>query len=161
MNVPCSSMELPIFDNITKIGANDSLLKGKSTFMAELRETSNILNKCTKDSFIIIDELGRGTSTKDGEAIATAVLDFLKTKSSYTLFSTHYHKLVSSYEEVDKLFVKYKENKDDILFLYKMEKGICTDSHGIFVAKMANIPDTILKRTKEIKEELTKSHVFE
>ena len=155
MNVCCDSMELPIFDKIfTRIGASDSLAKGESTFMVEMNEVSKILKQSTKNSFVIIDELGRGTSTLDGEAIALAVLDQLKKIGSYTLFSTHYHTLSKLCKDVDKAYVKCKVESKDITFLYKVEEGVCGDSHGLYVAKLAGIPDFIVDKAFEIKKSL-------
>lgn len=153
MGVLCERMSMPIFDKIfTRIGASDSLAKGESTFMVELSETSKILNHSTSRSFVIMDELGRGTSTRDGEAIAEAVLDYVKGLGCYMLFSTHYHKLVERYEGVDKSHVRCKLDRGDITFLYKVENGICHDSHGLHVAKLAGIPEGIVARSFEIRE---------
>ncbi|KAM0681700.1 DNA mismatch repair protein msh6 [Glugoides intestinalis] len=156
MNVLCREMKLPVFDQIfTRIGASDSLARGESTFMIEMNEASKILNTSTKTSFVIIDELGRGTSTKDGEAIALAVLDYLKNVGCTCLFSTHYHKLVEEYQGADKMFVKCKVEEKDITFLYKIQNGICVDSHGLHVARLAGIPDAIVDKAFEIKKLLT------
>lgn len=153
MGVIAEYMSLPIFDKIyTRIGASDSLAKGESTFMIELNEMSKILNSSTQKSLVIIDELGRGTSTRDGEAIARAVLDYMKKIGCYTLFSTHYHKLVESYTGVDKAYVKYKLENDNIVFLYKLEQGVCNNSHGLYIAKLAGVPEIIVKRAVEIRE---------
>lgn len=155
MNVLCKSMKLPVFDQIfTRIGASDSLARGESTFMVEMNEASKILNQCTNRSFVIMDELGRGTSTKDGEAIAHAVLEYLKKIECICLFSTHYHKLVEEYDGVDKSNVRYKIDQEDITFLYKIESGVCTDSHGLYVARMAGIPEEIIKGAFDIRRDL-------
>lgn len=163
MGVICDYACMPIFDKIfTRIGAADSLAKGESTFMVEMNETSKILNTCTSSSFVIIDELGRGTSTKDGEAIAKAVLNYFKKMKCYVLFATHFHNLVNHFESADKLFPEYIFENEDIVFLYKMKEGICNDSHGIHVAKLANIPDHIIRRSTEIRNEILKdgSHII-
>jgi DNA mismatch repair protein MSH6 len=145
MKVPCKRMNTRIFDRIfTRIGASDSLERGESTFMVELAETSKILNESTKDSFIVIDELGRGTSTKDGESIARAVLEFLKERGVYVLFSTHYHGMVEAVDVVKKGYMNSVICGEDVVFLYKMVGGVCNDSHGISVAKMAGVPDTVI-----------------
>lgn len=158
MNVLCKEMTLPVFDQIfTRIGASDSLARGESTFMIEMNEASKILNNSTKKSFVIIDELGRGTSTKDGEAIALSVLDYLKNVGCVCLFSTHYHKLVEEYEGVHKMFVKCKVEEKDITFLYKVQDGICVDSHGLHVARLAGIPEVIVDKAFEIKKMLTEN----
>lgn len=155
MNVMCESMDLPVFDRIfTRIGASDSLARGESTFMVEMNEASKILKHSTKNSFVIIDELGRGTSTLDGEAIALAVLDQLKNIGCHTLFSTHYHRITHLCKDVDKSYVKCKLESDDITFLYKVEQGICADSHGLYVAKLAGIPESIIERAFEFKKTL-------
>lgn len=156
MNVACRAMELPIFDRIfTRIGASDSLAKGESTFMVEMNEASKILNRSTNQSFVIMDELGRGTSTRDGEAIAHAVLNYLKKTGCRCLFSTHYHKLVQDYEGVDKAHVECKVEHQDITFLYKVKEGICGDSHGLYVAKMAGIPDQIVEKARKIRKKIS------
>ncbi|ELA42739.1 uncharacterized protein VICG_00054 [Vittaforma corneae ATCC 50505] len=156
MGVLCKSMKLPVFDRIfTRIGASDSLARGESTFMVEMNEASKILNQSTRESFVIMDELGRGTSTRDGEAIARAVLDYLKTVGCMCLFSTHYHKLVENYEDVDKSYVGCKLDQRDITFLYKMQEGVCGDSHGLYIARMAGIPDEIVERAFGIRKALS------
>lgn len=155
MKVLCEYMSLPVFDKIfTRIGASDSLARGESTFMIEMNETSKILNTCTNKSFVIMDELGRGTSTEDGSAIAMAVLEYLKKIGCYMLFSTHYHNLVKECSGVDKLHVKCKIDSGDIVFLYKIAEGICVDSHGLYVAKMAGIPENIIQKAIENKKKI-------
>lgn len=157
LNVACGVMKLPIFDQIfTRIGASDSLAKNESTFMMEMNECGKILNKATKNSFVIVDELGRGTSTKDGDAIARAVLSYLKKIGCLTLFSTHYHKLVHDAIGVDKKSITYKIEDNQIIFLYKLKDGIADESHGIYVAKMAGVPESILQRATEIRAALIK-----
>ncbi|KAM0688282.1 DNA mismatch repair protein msh6 [Conglomerata obtusa] len=153
LKVCCKKMKTMFFDRIfTRIGANDNLLKGESTFMIELTETSNILNQCTNKSFLLIDELGRGTSTKDGECIARSVVEYIKNKGVYCLFSTHYHKMVETIENVMKGYMKVILSEDDVVFLYKLVEGICYDSHGIEIARMAGVPEIIVNRAKEIKK---------
>lgn len=156
MNVPCKLMKLPVFDRIfTRIGASDSLARGESTFMVEMNEASKILNQSTRESFVIMDELGRGTSTRDGEAIARAVLDYLGSIGCMCLFSTHYHGLVESYADVDKLHVKCRLDQRDITFLYKVQEGVCGDSHGLYIARMAGIPDEIVENAFSIRKALS------
>lgn len=158
MNVMCKSMKLPVYDKIfTRIGASDSLAKGESTFMMEMNEASKILNQSTKDSFVIMDELGRGTSTRDGAAISHAVLDYIRDIKCHCLFSTHYHQLVEEYEYADKAYVKCKLDENDIIFLYKIEEGVCGDSYGLYVAKMAGIPEEIIDKAQEMKRQLLRS----
>lgn len=157
MKVPCARMALPVFDRIfTRIGASDSLARGESTFMAEMNEASRILNQSTARSFVIMDELGRGTSTRDGDAIARAVLDCLKKIGCYTLFSTHYHRLVSEYCGTDRAYMDCVVDGNDIVFLYKVRDGVCLDSHGLYVARMAGIPADIVDRAMAIKEHIVK-----
>jgi DNA mismatch repair protein MSH6 len=103
-----------------------------------------------------MDELGRGTSTQDGDAIARAVLDYLKKIGCHTLFSTHYHGLVIKYSGVDKLYVDTVIDEGDIVFLYKVRNGVCLDSQGLYVARMAGIPEDIVGRAMAIREELIK-----
>lgn len=156
MNVMCASMTLPMFDRIfTRIGASDSLARGESTFMVEMNEASKILNQSTRQSFVIMDELGRGTSTRDGEAIARAVLDYLQTIGCTCLFSTHYHKLVEEYDGADKAYVKCKLEKEDITFLYKVQEGVSGDSYGLYVARMAGIPEEIVTKAFKIRKEIS------
>ncbi|KAI4290936.1 DNA mismatch repair protein MSH6 [Pancytospora philotis] len=155
MGVACEAMRLPVFDQIfTRIGASDSLARGESTFMAELSEASRIMGSATRRSFVIMDELGRGTSTGDGTAIAQAVLDYLKGIGCYTLFSTHYHGLVQKYEGVDKVYIDCVIDQDDIVFLYKIKNGVCLDSHGLYVARLAGVPDAVVGRARAIKDEI-------
>ncbi|ORD95081.1 DNA mismatch repair protein Msh6 [Enterospora canceri] len=155
LNVACSLLRLPVFDQIfTRIGASDSLAKNESTFMVEMNECSKVLQNATERSFVIMDELGRGTSTRDGTAIARAVLEHLKRKQCTVLFSTHYHSLVKLVESVHKYSVQYTIENDQIIFLYKIEEGVSEESHGIYVAKLAGVPDVILERAKSIRKDL-------
>ncbi|KAI5172698.1 DNA mismatch repair protein MSH6 [Pancytospora epiphaga] len=155
MNVTCDAMKMPVFSQIfTRIGASDSLARGESTFMVELNEAARIMRNATESSFVIMDELGRGTSTQDGNAIARAVLDYLKSLGCYTLFSTHYHELVSAYEGVDKVFVDCAIDGNDIVFLYRIREGVCMDSHGLYVARMAGVPGAIVQKASAIRESI-------
>lgn len=157
MKVCCERMETPVFDRIfTRIGASDNLVRGESTFMVELSETANILRNSTEDSFITIDELGRGTSTRDGECIARAVLEYLRTKKSHVVFSTHYHKLA----HVDGVANGYMDSivrGKEIVFLYKLVSGMSLNSHGLYVARMAGVPNSIVDRAEEVKNTLLNS----
>lgn len=153
--VPASSCNMPIFDKIfTRIGASDDLVSGESTFMVEMKEANNALSNATKDSLILFDELGRGTATYDGMAIAQSILeyihDFIHAK---TLFSTHYHELTS----LDKDLVNLKnihvsaiEEEGKITFLHKIKNGPVDKSYGIHVANLANLPPSLIKRAGEI-----------
>ncbi|KAM0676061.1 DNA mismatch repair protein msh6 [Gurleya vavrai] len=151
LKVSCKKFKSSLFDMIfTRIGASDNLMRGESTFMIELKETSDILRQCTENSILFIDELGRGTSTKDGECIARSCLEYIKRKKSFCLFSTHYHEMIEEVENVKKGYMKTIFN-EDIIFLYKLVEGICNDSHGIEIAKLAGVPISIVERAKEIK----------
>jgi DNA mismatch repair protein MSH6 len=157
MKVCCERMATPIFDRIfTRIGASDNLLRGESTFMVELSETSSILRDSTERSFIIIDELGRGTSTRDGECIARAVLEYLKRKNNHVLFSTHYHKIVGQSTGVSNGYMSSAIREGSIVFLYKLVDGVAMDSHGLYVARMAGVPESVVARAEEIKLRLAK-----
>lgn len=156
--VPAESANLTIVDKIfTRIGASDSLYSGKSTFMVEMSEVSYILNNATENSLVILDEVGRGTSTFDGMAIAKSVIDFISKKiKSYTLFSTHYQELANleNYlSNVINLTLTIKEDGNDILFLRKVKPGITSKSYGIHVAKLAGLPDEVIKKAKKYQKE--------
>lgn len=155
MGVCCERMETPVFDRIfTRIGASDDLVKGQSTFMVELSETANILRHATESSFVIIDELGRGTSTKDGECIARAVLEYLKTRGCHVVFSTHYHKIIERVDGVANGYMSSVARGRDIVFLYKLVAGVSLDSHGLYVARMAGVPDSVVDRAQEERDRL-------
>ena len=157
--VPCQQMKLTPVDRIfTRVGANDRILAGQSTFMVELEETSNILKHATKNSLVILDELGRGTSTFDGTAIAFAVAKTLINDiECRTLFSTHYHGLTDAFIGNDKVgmyHMSYKQKGNDIIFLYKFTKGICKQSHGINCAKLAGMPQDLLDKAEQESKKL-------
>lgn len=155
MKVCCKRMETPLFDRIfTRIGASDNLAKGESTFMVELSETANILRHSSERSFIAIDELGRGTSTRDGECIAMAVLEYLRHRGSHVMFSTHYHKIVGQMEGISNGYMSSVIRGRDIVFLYKLVSGLSLDSHGLYVARMAGVPDPVVERAEEVRRQL-------
>lgn len=166
--VPASSANIGIVDRIfTRVGASDDLAAGQSTFMVEMSEVAHILKNATANSLIIYDEIGRGTSTYDGLAIAWAVAEFTankKTCGAKTLFATHYHELTrleTLLEGVKNYCVAVKERGDDIIFLRKIIRGGTDDSYGVEVAKLAGIPARVIKRAKEILTELEKSKPHE
>jgi DNA mismatch repair protein MutS len=153
--VPADSALLPIVDRIfTRIGASDNLARGRSTFMVEMTETAVILNTATPRSFIILDEIGRGTATYDGLSLAWAVVEHVSSTSrARTLFATHYHELTELAEQLDgvrNLRVAVKEAADKIIFLHKIEPGKANRSYGIEVARLAGLPATVIERAREI-----------
>ena len=155
--VPADSAKISIVDRIfTRIGASDDLAMGQSTFMVEMQELSNILENATKNSLIILDEIGRGTSTYDGLAIAWATVEYIADKEKVgakTLFATHYHELIeleSKIEGVKNYSVEVKEKGDDVIFLRKITPGGADESYGIYVAKLAGIKRSVISRAKEI-----------
>jgi len=143
----------------SRVGASDNLAAGQSTFMVEMVETANILNRATKKSFIIFDEIGRGTSTYDGMAIAQSVLEYLNTIQSRTLFATHYHELTNlvgnnKLANISCLTIDVVEHNNDIVFLHKIISGVANRSYGIAVAKMAGMPDNVISRAECILDSL-------
>ena len=154
--VPAQSAKIGICDQLfSRVGASDNLAAGQSTFMVEMVETANILNRATKKSFIIFDEIGRGTSTFDGMAIAQAVLEYLDTLKPRTLFATHYHELTGlvgeeKLENVACLTIDVREHNNDIIFLHKIIPGIANRSYGIAVAKMAGMPAKVVERAENV-----------
>ncbi|KAI8904067.1 muts domain V-domain-containing protein [Gorgonomyces haynaldii] len=156
--VPASSLKMSVFDRIfTRIGASDNIMAGQSTFMVELTETCKILKEATPSSLVILDELGRGTSTFDGYAIAFAVLYHLIVQTQCLgLFSTHYRNLTQDFDKirlVKKMFMSYHIHDDTLTFLYKLKQGTCPQSYGMNVAKMAGIPAEIVERAQEIADQ--------
>jgi len=157
--VPAESAELGVVDRIfTRVGASDNLTQGVSTFMAEMQEAANILNNATRDSLIILDELGRGTSTYDGVSIAWAIMEHIHNQiGAKTIFATHYHELT---DVVDKLAraenycVAVSEDKGKVVFLHKIVRGATSKSYGIEVAKLAGLPKALVERAQEILAEL-------
>ena len=154
--VPATSATIGICDQLfSRVGASDNLAAGQSTFMVEMVETANILNRATKQSFIIFDEIGRGTSTFDGMAIAQAVLEYLNTLCPRTLFATHYHELTelvgdNKLNNVSCLTIDVREHNNDIVFLHKIIAGVANRSYGIAVAKMAGMPTEIVSRAEQV-----------
>ena len=160
--VPAKKANIGIVDRIfTRVGASDDLASGQSTFMVEMTEVANILNNATKDSLLILDEIGRGTSTFDGLSIAWAVVEHISSTrllGAKTLFATHYHELTElegKLEGVNNYCIAVKEQGDDIVFLRKIVKGGADKSYGIQVAKLAGIPAGVLNRAHEIAEQLS------
>jgi len=153
--VPAESSSLPIVDRIfTRIGASDNLARGRSTFMVEMTETAVILNTATERSFIILDEIGRGTATYDGLSLAWAVIEYIASNTkAKTLFATHYHELTEladHLEGVRNLRVAVKESGDRIVFLRKVEPGKADRSYGIEVARLAGLPAAVIERAREV-----------
>ncbi len=160
--IPAARAEIGIVDRIfTRVGASDDLASGQSTFMVEMTEVANILRNATKNSLIILDEIGRGTSTFDGLSIAWAVIEHIanvKILGAKTLFATHYHELTElegKIDSVDNYCIAVKEQGDDIVFLRKIVKGGADKSYGIQVAKLAGVPENVLHRAGEIVEQLS------
>jgi DNA mismatch repair protein MutS len=165
--VPAKNLKMGIIDKIfTRVGASDNISMGESTFMVEMNETATILNNISDRSLILLDEIGRGTSTYDGISIAWAISEFLhdqKTRAK-TLFATHYHELnemTLSYERIKNFNVSVKEEKNDVLFLRKLVPGGSEHSFGIHVAKMAGMPKKVLNKANSILKKLEKSHSSE
>lgn len=154
--VPADDFVFTPVDNIfTRIGSGDNLAKGESTFMVEMIETANILNNATKDSLIILDEVGRGTSTYDGVAIAWSIVEYIVQKiKSKTLFATHYHELINLEKKFSSYCKNYKflikEENNNIEFLYKITEGYINKSYGVHVAKLAGIPEEVIKNAEKI-----------
>ncbi len=156
--VPAEEARIGIADRIfARIGAQDEIFKGQSTFMVEMSQTAGILNNLSPKSLIVLDEIGRGTSTYDGLAIAWAVCEFLAEKKVRTLFATHFHELTALEEEfptVKNYNVAVKEWNDEVIFLYKILPGGADQSYGIHVAKIAGIPESVIQRSRKILAEL-------
>ena len=164
--IPASDATIGVVDRIfTRIGASDVITKGQSTFMVEMIETANILNNATKKSLILLDEVGRGTSTFDGISIAWSVVEYIARRlKARTLFATHYHELTELSLVLDgirNLNVAVKEWGDEIIFLRRIEEGAADKSYGIQVARLAGLPDEALTRAREILSNLEKSELNE
>ncbi len=156
--IPAKAAHIGIVDKIfTRIGAHDDISKGQSTFMVEMNETADILNNLTDRSLVILDEIGRGTSTYDGLSLAWALAEHLKDTRVRCLFATHFHELTALSDEhagVKNYNVAVKEWKDEVIFLHKIVPGSTDDSYGIYVAKLAGIPDKVIRRAKHILTQL-------
>lgn len=166
--VPASSADVGIVDRIfTRVGASDDLASGQSTFMVEMNEVANILRNATSKSLLVLDEIGRGTSTFDGLSIAWAVIEHISNRKilgAKTLFATHYHELTElegKMSNVNNYCIAVKEKGDDIVFLRKIVKGGADKSYGIQVAKLAGVPDMVIDRAKEIVEQLSDNDITE
>ena len=166
--VPAESANIGIVDRIfTRVGASDDLASGQSTFMVEMNEVANILRNATSNSLLILDEIGRGTSTFDGLSIAWAVVEYIsnpKLLGAKTLFATHYHELTElegKLNSVNNYCIAVKEKGDDIVFLRKIVKGGADKSYGIQVAKLAGLPDMVVDRAKEIVNQLAANDITE
>ena len=164
--VPAASADIGIVDRIfTRVGASDDLASGQSTFMVEMSEVANILRNATSNSLLILDEIGRGTSTYDGLSIAWAVVEYISSMDllgAKTLFATHYHELTElegKLDGVNNYCISVKESGDDIVFLRKIIKGGADKSYGIQVAKLAGVPEVVLARAKEIAAELSEHDI--
>ncbi|PNR88303.1 DNA mismatch repair protein MutS [Petrotoga sp. 9T1HF07.CasAA.8.2] len=158
--VPAEKAEIPIYDGIfTRIGARDDIVTGKSTFLVEMLEVSTILNKATDNSLVLLDEVGRGTSTLDGISVAWAISEYLfQVKRCNTIFATHYTELTYMshiYEEVAAKRIKVLETMDGVIFLHKIEDGTSDNSYGIEIARLAGFPIEIIERSKEILSQLS------
>jgi DNA mismatch repair protein MutS len=163
--VPATSAKLPILDRIwTRVGASDDLASGRSTFMVEMTETASILHNSTPQSLILLDEIGRGTSTFDGLSIAWAVAEYLHNSpehSAKTLFATHYHELTELAENLPgakNYLITATEKDGNVVFLHKLQKGKASKSYGIAVAKLAGLPVSVVQRAKAV---LTKLEQYE
>ncbi len=156
--VPATRATIGICDQLfSRVGASDNLAAGQSTFMVEMSETANILNRATSKSFIIFDEIGRGTATYDGMAIAQAVLEFLNTMQPRTLFATHYHELTRlacgdecPLSNVSCLTIDVREHNNEIVFMHKIVAGVANRSYGIHVARMAGMPAAVVSRAESV-----------
>ena len=157
--VPAKSCRMPLFDKIfTRIGASDDILGGQSTFMVEMNEANRALQEATSRSLILFDEIGRGTSTYDGMALAQAMIEYIASCiHARTLFSTHYHELTSitdTVEGIRNVHVAVKEDNNEVTFLYRIKDGSADRSYGINVARLAGLPEAVLTRAAALQKEL-------
>ena len=164
--VPCKSADIPIFDQIfTRIGASDDIVSGQSTFMVEMMEVNNALQNATKNSLILFDEIGRGTATYDGMALAQAIIEYVHDNiGCKTLFSTHYHELTSlesSLKKLKNVHVSAEEVKGEVVFLHKVKQGAIDKSYGINVAKLAKINLDIILRATDILNKLQENENYD
>jgi len=164
--VPASSASIGIADRIfTRVGASDDLASGQSTFMVEMSEMANILDNATSNSLLLIDEVGRGTSTYDGLSIAWSVIEYICDRNrigARTLFATHYHELTDlegKIQGIKNYCITVEKKGDDIIFLRKIIRGGADDSYGIQVAKLAGLPEHVVERAKEILNELENADI--
>jgi DNA mismatch repair protein MutS len=164
--IPAQHASIPIFDRIfTRIGAKDDLASGKSTFLVEMTETAAILNNATDRSLIILDEIGRGTSTYDGISIAWVVSEYiLNAIGAYCIFATHYNELTELggvYPGIRNFRIKVAEENEEVLFLYKVEEGSADRSYGIEVARIAGLPKEVIARANQVLETITEENRLE
>jgi len=164
--IPVTSANMPIFDKVfTRVGASDNLAMGQSTFLVEMLEAANILNSATPDSLILLDEIGRGTSTFDGLSLAWSIIEYIHNNpkiSAKTLFATHYHELTeleNILPRVKNFNIVVKEWNDKIIFLRKIERGSADQSYGIQVARLAGVPEKVIKRAKQILHNLEEHEI--
>jgi len=164
--VPAKEARVGVVDRIfTRIGASDNIMRGQSTFMVEMMETARILNQATHRSFVVLDEIGRGTSTFDGLSIAWAVAEYLHDHPSFkpkTLFATHYHELTElmlTKERIKNFNVAVREWNGEIIFLRKIVEGEANRSYGIQVARLAGLPEKVIDRAKEILSNLERGEL--
>jgi DNA mismatch repair protein MutS len=152
--IPAASASIGVADKIfTRIGAHDEITKGQSTFMVEMSETAGILNNLSERSLVVLDEIGRGTSTFDGLSLAWAIAEYLARFKARTLFATHFHELTALAEEfggVKNYNVSVKEWNEEVIFLHKILPGGTDESYGIYVAKLAGIPKEVVQRSQKI-----------
>lgn len=161
--VPAKEAHIGVVDRVfTRVGASDDLSQGQSTFMVEMKELAGILKDMTRKSFLILDEIGRGTSTFDGLSIAWAVLEYLSDRSARTMFATHYHELTQLQGNLPGVLnyrISVKKQGDDIIFLRKIVQGGESHSYGIEVAKLAGVPEAVVRRAKDILNELDRTEI--
>src|SRR5207244_11945270 len=162
--VPAKSARIGLADrSFTRVGASDEMSRAQSTFMVEMTEAANILNNATPRSLVILDEIGRGTSTYDGVSLAWAIAEYLHDQvGCRALFATHYHELAQLEEKLPGLRnynVQVREWQDEILFLHKIAPGSADQSYGIHVARLAGVPEEVLDRAREVLTELEAHHV--
>ncbi len=165
--VPASYAKIGVVDKIfTRVGASDDLSMGQSTFMVEMMEVASILKEATKNSLVILDEIGRGTSTYDGLSIAWAVAEYIADKEkcgAKTLFATHYHELTELEDKLDGVknySIAVKEKGEDIIFLRKIVEGGTDESYGVHVARLAGVPQNVTKRANEILRSLERKSIM-
>lgn len=161
--VPCKKANLPIIDKIfTRIGASDDLAGGQSTFMVEMSEANNAIENATENSLILFDELGRGTATYDGMALAQSIIEYVNENiKCKTLFSTHYHELTSlerKYSSIKNVHVDAMLQNGELIFLHKVKNGSIDKSYGVHVAQIAGLPASLIKRANEILVDLESSN---